>query len=108
MCRGCWGEYGKPMIISEATLRASRLVARVYGFSAVGGNLHVIVDDWNIEDRFFTGGFEAFDDKVPAAQIAAEREAYGALRHLTLAERASALAMRSGYIPASAAIAPHG
>lgn len=109
MCEGCYEEYGRPAIITDRTLAAAELVRQVYDFSGVGGNLHIVVDDWNIEDdnlefcskEIAAGGY--FDPKYPeekpsSEQLAVERRCCDALMRMTLDERASALALYGGYL----------
>lgn len=104
MCLGCYAERGFPKIISEKTIRAAALAARVYEFSGVGGNLHIVLDDWNLEDsniefcskQISDGGY--YDPKWggerdSVEQLAAERECCDAFTGLTLDERAAALAL---------------
>ena len=50
MCYGCYEEEGKPSIINKATRAAAKLIESVYDFSEVGGNAHVVVNDWNLDD----------------------------------------------------------
>lgn len=108
MCYGCYEEYGAPTTASEAARRAAALVNRVYDFSMVGGNLHIVLDDWNIEDsnldycdgvlrNLEAGKPDQWTDINPD-QNAAERECLNALRALSEKERAAALAVHSGFI----------
>ena len=50
MCFGCYEEFGKPTIINNRTERAAFLIEKVYEYSLVGGNCHIVTDDWNIDD----------------------------------------------------------
>ena len=108
MCRGCWEEYGSPEIKTEATRAAAKLAERVYEFSCVGGNLHIVLDDWNIEDeniawcrerinRIRSGTIEQYDDTDPQ-QLEAEDACLKALEPMTLEERASALAIWDQFV----------
>jgi hypothetical protein len=109
MCEGCYEEYGRPAIITDRTLAAAELVRQVYDYSGVGGNLHIVLDDWNIEDdnlefcakEIAAGGY--FDPKYPderatSEQLDVEKRCCDALARMTLAERASALALYDGYL----------
>jgi hypothetical protein len=52
MCQGCWTEYGAPTIDSPAIRETADLIKRLRAeFSEVGGDLHIIIDDWNLKDR---------------------------------------------------------
>ena len=101
MCVQCWEEYGREVIDNPAVRAASKAADAVYEFSCVGGNLHVLLDDWNLDDSFFDGGDDDYarsiDENIHEAgrdQLAAERYCLGLFRALTEAERASALALR--------------
>lgn len=98
---GCWEEYGKPVIDSPEVRQTVLLVKRVYEFSGVGGNLHVVVDDWNLEDACLDS-CEKFIKENPNEsgpdQIAAETECLNALRRLSEEERAAVMARYDGYI----------
>lgn len=91
MCQQCWNEYGSPRIDTPAVRKAAELIARVYEFNAVGGGLHVVVDDFNIEDGDLKERY-SWDEETPE-QVAVENECLAALRALSLEERASALAL---------------
>ena len=96
MCEGCWrNEFNAAQIDTPAVRKAAELIAKVYEYSAVGGGLHSIVDDFNIEDENITQRYATDEDS--AEQIAAENECLTALKVLTEAERASALALHDGY-----------
>lgn len=102
MCHGCWsGEYGEAQIDTPEVRAAAVLVARVYEFSGVGGGVHCVVEDWNIEDEFLDGRYSRPDD--PPEQVLIENELLAALRTMTLAERASVLALHDEFWSA-----PHG
>lgn len=98
MCAGCWEDrFSKAAIDNEAVRRAAEAIANVYSHAIVGGNLHCEIDDWNIEDRHFTGEFKPWDPNVPSKQLAAEIDCWNQLKALNEAERASALALHDGY-----------
>jgi hypothetical protein len=105
MCYGCWQECGEPTIDTSAVRAAARAIGVVYSHDCVGGNLHNVIEDWNLEDGnldFCAGSIaENFFEATPA-QLAAERHCLGLLRALTEDERASALAMHGGYVAAGA------
>lgn len=92
MCQGCYADYGSPAIISEATQAAAKLVEAVYDEDMMGGRLHVVLDDFNIEDEHLEGLYDASN------ATKAERECYEAFKALTVDERASALALWEGWI----------
>lgn len=106
MCLGCYAGYRFPKIVSPATKRIVELSNRVYEYSGVGGNLHCELDDWNIDDNFFEKDFKPYDPNVPAAQLAIETECFAALKAASEDERASALALRDGYLREDGTLAP--
>jgi len=76
-----------------------------------GGNLHIFLDDWNIDDGYFAG--EYYDGAStpefmtgPPHQLAVERACYDCLKRMTEQERASALAWYEGLITATVGGAP--
>jgi hypothetical protein len=100
---------------------AAAAIAEVYEHSCVGGNLHIVLDDWNLEDgnlEFCDGCItgagqmplepdaheahqrynrEKRDNPDPPEQLAAERRCHDLLKVLTEEERASALALNDGF-----------
>ena len=121
MCYGCWEEAGKPQIDTPAVVDAAAAVEAVYEHSCVGGNLHIVLDDWNIEDSHLEfcsqcidgAGVMPLDDNAadfhrqyneqrranpdPPEQLAAERRCCELFKALTEDERASALALHDGF-----------
>ncbi len=95
MCLNCYQEYGSPVDKSPAVMEAVGLIERVYKHSAIGGNLHIQLDDWNLEDEHFEA-YEKYGE-TPAQQENAERLCFSVLARLTLSERASAMALYEGF-----------
>ncbi len=95
MCLDCYGEYGSPKILNEAVLKAVNLINTIYVFSTVGGNLHVQLDDWNIEDEYW-GEFEPFREDSTEYELGIERECFDTMKSMSLEERASALVLHYG------------
>ncbi len=91
-------------MLTERTAAVVTMIASLYEVAPAGGNLHCELDDWNIDDEFFEGEFSPYNKDVPATQLALERELFEALKAMTLAERASALALHDGFFPIEAAI----
>lgn len=101
MCWGCYEEYGSPDIENEKTRLCQELILDVYEFSCVGGNLHVVLDDWNLEDSHIKWCLNEWIPKKhnedSYEQIKAEIECGLQLLKMSLAERASTLANIAGY-----------
>jgi hypothetical protein len=92
MCEICYRDHGAPSIVNDRTTAAVRLIEAVVEENELGGNLVVIIDDWNIEDNHF------LSETVEGKNVTdAERACYAALRKMSVAERASALAIIDGY-----------
>lgn len=102
MCYGCYEEYGSPKIVNDATKHAANLIGAIYEFNCVGGNAHIVLDDFNIEDSNIDWCLnEALNTNVHGhseIQLQSERECLTALKGLTVEERASALAIHNGWI----------
>lgn len=104
MCYGCYEEEGKPEIINEGTKSAARLADAVYEFNGVGGNCHIVLDDFNIDDDdidyCLNEGLANNVHEHTEDQLAIEKECLLAFRVLSVAERASALAIHEKWIEA--------
>lgn len=88
MCEACYLDYGAPVKITPAVLDILDDLAAADEF----GGLHIIVDDWNLEDEHveycMTCEEASEEEKVLATR----------LRALDLPERATALALVDGYL----------
>lgn len=98
MCRACWEERGTPRIKSARVRALVPLIRRVYDFDCVGGNLHVVLEDWNIEDEIIAQCWGAIVAEESQLKAFAEVRCMEALLSCTLKERASALALYQGFI----------
>jgi len=95
VCIKCWRHHGSPAIDNGKVRQASELIAGVYLFSGVGGNLHTLLDDFNIEDN--TSEYVKYQENTGAAQELVERECLRILNSITLDEKASAIALYFGW-----------
>ena len=94
MCYGCWEEYGKPQIDNEKVREAVEWVREVYEYHSAGGGLHIILDDFNIEDEHI----ELCDKWIREHGAGpGEEECLALFKTMTMDERASALALEDGY-----------
>ena len=104
MCYMCYETAGLPSIVNDKTKAAAMLIARIYDFSDVGGNAHIVVDDWNLEDGNICWCLDtALAENISEAdaeQLAAERACLEAMLSLTADERASAMALHDGFLNA--------
>jgi hypothetical protein len=100
MCEGCWREYGGHAIVNERTLDAARKVGLIYEFSDVGGDAHVVVDDWNLGDDNIrwnlADGMGIHEHTAEQRRIV--RDALEALLALPMPERVSAMAIHDGFV----------
>lgn len=87
MCIDCWTSHGSPLINNARVRKAVKAGKRVYEFSCVGGGLHCLLDDWNVN---ITTPYE-YPEKSKA-QSRAERSCQKAFDALSESERYSALA----------------
>lgn len=116
MCCGCWEDEGSPRIDNERVRGVQLLIEAVYDHNGVGGNLHIVLDDNNIEDGNLAFCLETIDrgghpedpnhspwytqskldDPDSPEQLAAERACCVALQAMTYEERASAMGLWDG------------
>jgi len=95
MCETCWVEHGRPDTWNPDIARALELIRAIYEVEPVGAPLHVVLDDWNIED----GHIKIWPDPEtdPQAMAAAE-ELVPLLRRMSVTQRAAALAYHDGLL----------
>lgn len=101
MCYSCWEEKGSPKIVNDDVLKVAKLIEQVYNFNAVGGNLHIVLDDWNIEARnidwclkkAIPENYHEHSDQ----ELEIERKCATQMRKLPIKQRASALAIYDGF-----------
>lgn len=111
MCYGCWVEAKKPTKIPPTGRLCSALISRLYDMphGGVGGNLHIITDDWNLKDSniaFCIGWvISAIEDEpeseyviVDPAQNEVELAICLLLERMTEAERYATMALQDGII----------
>jgi|GEM_PF-2363068 len=94
MCIDCWKKLGSPMIINDKTKKAAKAINKIYDFHGAGGSLHIIIDDWNLEDSHIDFCDSYIDEEGGEAskrQKQAERYCLRLLKDMTIDERASAL-----------------
>jgi hypothetical protein len=106
MCYDCWEDiYGAPKIVNDKVRLASTLIKDLYDYAMAGGNLHVIVDDFNVGDIDFKWHRKLIkqDRKNPSdfsmgePQYFIENSILDLFEQMTIEERASALGLHDGY-----------
>lgn len=101
MCCGCWEEDGRHQLDTPAVRAVQALIEAVYAHSCVGGNLHIALDDNNLEDHHLafcaaqiaSGGYPGRDTPE---QLAADDACCKALQAMSYEERVSALGLWDG------------
>lgn len=110
MCQECWKEKGSPSLTSDKIKAAAELIAGVYEHHGSGGGLHIVVDDWGLEDssvQFCEDYIEnpkyraSRNCEVTDERLEAERACLRALKAMTEEERTSSLALYKGYVQVS-------
>lgn len=100
MCSSCWVDYGSPKLDSLEIQQCAELIIQFYMLDdcGAGGVLHIVTDDWNLEDehlQFCRENAEKvsdYDQKDLAIRI------LDLMDGMNLQERASAMALFDGYI----------
>jgi hypothetical protein len=94
MCCGCYAEAGAPKIDNDNVRRLAALKPNIYEF----GSLHVIVDDWNLDDSHIKFCRAEVDKDRESSPIAKRREHefLDLIEQMTSAERYSAFAIAEG------------
>lgn len=64
MCIGCAEDYPIEEVDVDTLSEVTKLIEDLYDLEAVGGPLHVALDDWNIEDHFWKPFRGDYSDKV--------------------------------------------
>lgn len=100
MCFNCFiNKMAKPFV-NEQVIACAKLIDRVYSYTATGGNAHIVVDDWNLEDHSINFCIESIKnekDVSPEERIAVE-ECLFAMKELTEDERHCAMGIHDGFI----------
>jgi hypothetical protein len=49
MCNDCWEKSGSPTDLPATYEQFAELYSQLYDFNSVGGPLHAVLDDWNLD-----------------------------------------------------------
>ena len=99
MCISCWIEEGSHKIINDNVKQAAELIKKIYEHpeGSVGALAHIVVDDWNLDDRNINYCLErCTQEKIISGTseiIEFCENALKALKELKKEERHSALAL---------------
>ena len=93
MCETCWADAGRPTALPPTADEFATLVSQLYEIEAVGGPLHSVLDDWNLDGQISPyPGLDCDDDTYRLCdQIAA------LLNAMTESERYASLAAAEGF-----------
>lgn len=101
MCAGCWMSNGHPVVYNDRVAQAVDLINALYRVAPTGGPLHVVVDDWNVEDgdlkvyqAFRHDGSPWYSDEV----MSLARQVSELMRAMGVEERLSTLAHQEGFL----------
>lgn len=92
MCIDCWQEMGSPKMLPSSAGEAIQLIERLYELDGSGGRLHIVTDDWNLEDGNIEFCREAVSKAVPGEQADVERRIVELMTPMSAAERGATLA----------------
>ncbi|WP_020525853.1 hypothetical protein [Catelliglobosispora koreensis] len=62
MCNKCWDNAGSPLNWTPDIARALALTKELYAIHSVGGPLHAVLDDWNIDHETIVPYYDCFTD----------------------------------------------
>lgn len=99
MCSECWEQAGCPQIANEKVRECIKLIDEVYNHNAVGGGLHVVLDDFNVDGDMQWESEWVETHRDSPEQYEAERACCDLLMTMTEAERMSAVSCYHGYWP---------
>lgn len=103
MCYSCWEGYGSPTSDNPQIRECAKLIDDLYNYpeGGVGGNLHIITDDWNIDDehiQFCQDQVDKNDYDIPYGQLATEKRILELMTPMLIDERASVLGRKWNFI----------
>lgn len=99
MCQTCWQEYGGPKIKNNNIELAVWMIGKVYAKHLSGGHLHIVLDDWNLENESLTFCEKQIEDDDLSDMIDGDYQTFKDIEHgimaifrqMSLDERASTL-----------------
>ncbi len=100
MCFNCFiNKFVKP-IVNDKVIHCSELIDKVYEYTGAGGNAHIVVDDWNLEDHSIESCLKYLeeDKEVSDGERKATYECLIALKGLNEDERYCAMGIHDGHI----------
>lgn len=103
MCVDCWNRAGRPTELPATYERFAELYADLYDFHPVGGPLHSVLDDWNLDGHIEPYPGLTFEDEMDQTDNTAYvyeicSEIADLLNAMTERERYAAVAKVSGLL----------
>lgn len=103
MCTSCWEKAGRPTGLPATYDQFAELHEMLYDMHSVGGPLHTVLDDWNVDGHIEPYPGMTYEDPYDQADItepvyAAAQQIADLLNDMTEAQRYAALAKASGLL----------
>lgn len=100
MCFNCFINKLVHPIVNEKVINCAILIDEVYKYTGAGGNAHIVVDDWNLEDHSIDYCIKCSqeDQDVDPREKKAVEECLFAMKELTEMERHCAMGIHDGFI----------
>jgi len=99
MCYGCFEKYKDTVEITQRAKDAAEIIPVIYADCPAGGDLHIVIDDWNIEDRHVDFCMKELETSEYHQDIVdAERKFLELFKAMSENERAGCLALADGFI----------
>lgn len=101
MCSDCWEAYGRPTDWTPEIANMVRLLRELNRDCPAGGHMHIVTDDYNVEDgdiEYCRAAIQRSSDPFMAATLDLQSQVCSAMSALTPKERIAALAWADGLI----------
>lgn len=104
MSRTCWLDDGSPKRISDENQEVVAWISHLYQAQdcALGGMLHFIVYDYNVDDECFTADFSVFVDMYgsdyPQEVTELCGRIYNRMKSMSEGERSAVVASANGWL----------
>lgn len=93
MCESCWNDAGRPTAVPESIAEFIGLFNQLYEVEPMGGPLHSVLDDWNLDGEIYPSpGLDCDDETYELCDRISRL-----LNAMTVPERYASLAMAEGF-----------
>ena len=101
MCKDCWKKSGSPTDLPPIYEQFAELYGQLYDFNSVGGPLHAVLDDWNLDGHIEPYPGLTYEDEMDQTDNTEYvylicQEIADLLHAMTLDQRRAALAKVDG------------